>query len=262
MGLKQWRESLLMSRRKFVWQLGMAWGVTTGVIVAALLWQGDLRNHPTWEKVLAALGIFALCVAAGPLWGWLTWHGMQWQRRSRRGVEPSEDQKLALALTGAEVSDEEFCREHSITPEKLADIRERRIVIIAGFVAQMQKADPKAFKPTGPTIEIRGEQHDKAYVEDGIEYCLTKTWRQATWEARDTVRYKPDELVRPYEGKGYNSDNAEFVKGGWDHDHCELCWWTLDDRDDPAHNTGWVNDNDNWLCNDCYARFIQPRLGS
>ena len=264
MGLKRWREGLLASRKKFVWQVGLAWGVMTGVIVAGWFWYIYWLDQESWIAGLKAMGVVLAFVAVGPLWGRVMWRAMQKQpERKTAGIQPNEDQALALALGGTELSDEAFCREHDITAEKLDDIRQRRIVIVAGYVAQMEaarKANPTAFKTTGPTIEIRGEQHDKACVEGGIEYCLPQTWRQATWQPSDTVVCKPNELVRPYEGKGYDPDKSEFVRGGWDHDHCELCWWTLDGRDGPAHNTGWVSDTDVWLCNECYARFIQPRL--
>ena len=204
------------------------------------------------------------------IWHWLL-EVLQIRRRAstpaelaaRYGLEPTDDQRVAMELGHTDLSDDAFREKHNVTAEKLEDLRQRRVVIITGWLAmveQLRKAHPGALKQRNPTIKIRGQKHDRAYVEDGIEYCLTLTWRQATWQPSDAARYKPGSLVQPYEGEDYDPANAEVVEGGWDHDHCELCWWELDGRDDPVHNTGWVSETDVWVCNECYQRFLRPAM--
>jgi hypothetical protein len=32
------------------------------------------------------------------------------------------------------------------------------------------------------------------------------------------------------------SKNGHIVQNGWEHDHYEICWWTLEDSPDEVHN--------------------------
>jgi hypothetical protein len=41
-----------------------------------------------------------------------------------------------------------------------------------------------------------------------------------------------------------------------DHDHCSTCWWALALSSDIDVGQGYVNDNNRWLCRECYGKFI------
>ena len=45
---------------------------------------------------------------------------------------------------------------------------------------------------------------------------------------------------------------------GWDHDHCEICWWKLVEGDDPSRNAGYTFNGRSWLCTECYEKFVAP----
>jgi hypothetical protein len=41
----------------------------------------------------------------------------------------------------------------------------------------------------------------------------------------------------------------------WDHEHCVGCWEKISDVTEAAQRTGYVNDNDEWICANCFAMF-------
>ena len=47
----------------------------------------------------------------------------------------------------------------------------------------------------------------------------------------------------------------EVVPAGWDHDHCQICWWDLFESPDEAHSIGYT-DSRGWLCSECYDQFV------
>jgi hypothetical protein len=78
-----------------------------------------------------------------------------------------------------------------------------------------------------------------------IALLLKHEWWREQFVARDSVRYTP---------RGY-----EVVKkGGWDHEHCQLCMDVISARD-PARRWGYRNDDDDWLCEACYRLYLKPR---
>jgi hypothetical protein len=76
----------------------------------------------------------------------------------------------------------------------------------------------------------------------------------------------PDAFVEPSETPGWRKwriatpdDNeradGEIVPGGWDHEHCELCWQRIGSGGDRERYTG----ANQWVCVRCYKRYIAPR---
>jgi hypothetical protein len=59
----------------------------------------------------------------------------------------------------------------------------------------------------------------------------------------------------PSEAQRFDSQGQSAGEGIWDHEHCALCWKTIDDHSPEAY----VDDQDEWLCTDCYVRFVLPR---
>jgi len=48
----------------------------------------------------------------------------------------------------------------------------------------------------------------------------------------------------------------EVVRGGWDHEHCELCRANIGAGGAPA---GYVDAEERWLCEACYRLYAKPR---
>lgn len=47
--------------------------------------------------------------------------------------------------------------------------------------------------------------------------------------------------------------DGEVVPGGWDHEHCDICWRHVGLGGDLE---GYVNGHDFWLCVDCHDRYV------
>lgn len=43
----------------------------------------------------------------------------------------------------------------------------------------------------------------------------------------------------------------------WDHEHCALCWDTISEHEDDQHE-GYTDGKD-WLCIECFDKYIAPR---
>ena len=78
----------------------------------------------------------------------------------------------------------------------------------------------------------------------------------------------PDAFIEPAETPGWRTwriatpdDNGrtdgQIVPGGWDHEHCELCWQKIGSGGD---RDGYVNESDQWVLRPpCYDHFIGSR---
>jgi hypothetical protein len=47
-------------------------------------------------------------------------------------------------------------------------------------------------------------------------------------------------------------EGENIVSGGWDHEHCELCWQHIE----PGAVT-WRDPDGHWVCHDCYTTYVQ-----
>lgn len=70
--------------------------------------------------------------------------------------------------------------------------------------------------------------------------------RALKWERLDQ---KPRTAYR-----NYKDARRETMPMGWNHEHCGICWKDLD----PA-KPAFKNQNDDWLCLDCHAAYVEPR---
>lgn len=63
-------------------------------------------------------------------------------------------------------------------------------------------------------------------------------------------------LWKPYRGGPYDSDVYELIEGGWDHEHCDVCYARITDGD-----LYWTNDGPEHvdLCLSCYP-LVQQEL--
>jgi hypothetical protein len=62
-------------------------------------------------------------------------------------------------------------------------------------------------------------------------------------------------ISKPYRGEAYDSEEYELRDGGWDHEHCDVCWAKV--TDGMAY---WPNVNPDAgqfdLCEACYPRVM------
>ena len=69
-------------------------------------------------------------------------------------------------------------------------------------------------------------------------------WRKASFVSRDALAHGED-------------GTTETIPGGWDHEHCRLCWSSIDSASPDAY----VLEND-WLCDACHRTYIEEGLGA
>jgi hypothetical protein len=96
------------------------------------------------------------------------------------------------------------------------------------------------------------------YYGERAELVLdpARTWRQAEFRPTDAIRV-PDAgggmWVRP---AGATPQGGELLPGGWDHEHCSICWERIGGGGQAA---GFVSGEDDWVCGECYRQFVAPR---
>ncbi len=83
----------------------------------------------------------------------------------------------------------------------------------------------------------------------------SKEWR--------LVEFQPVDAIERVAGDGRilakaTSDDASasVVEGGWDHEHCDICYEKIGAAGLPK---GWTSASDEWLCEVCYEAYLEPR---
>ena len=107
------------------------------------------------------------------------------------------------------------------------------------------------------TVRIHGSDWKLADVEDAVAFCREHRWRREQWVRRDALVQRTG-TTSLYTGQRYDPAYCELVRGGWSHDHCEICWWTLSEGGDEEHSVGYTNGG-RWICSECYRHFIETK---
>ncbi len=82
-------------------------------------------------------------------------------------------------------------------------------------------------------------------------------WSQRTFEPVDALAFKRpgDTLVSKATNQNMPADST-LIKGGWDHEHCNICWETISPQTDPV---AMFSEPEHWICQKCYDSFVVPR---
>jgi hypothetical protein len=110
---------------------------------------------------------------------------------------------------------------------------------------------------TKDRVKLHGSTVPRQWLEQMIGRCCETTWKRATYQRRDALFTRDGIQCRLYVGEDYDPEREELRVGGWTHDHCALCTWSLGEDEDPERGIGYTNGTD-WLCTECFQRFIQP----
>jgi hypothetical protein len=104
------------------------------------------------------------------------------------------------------------------------------------------------------TTDASWTPRQRALVEDH-----SRIWRHA--------RFQPSGAVEVTTGGTRFARKAEpgeaatpGLEVGWDHEHCALCWRKLSAY--PEHEHEGFTDGEEWICGECFERYLQPRVGS
>ena len=90
--------------------------------------------------------------------------------------------------------------------------------------------------PASNKVVVHDAEIDREYLEQNVADCRGARWQRARWTNGRATPLHAGSAPR-------------------DHDHCQICWWTLDDSPDLARSTGYT-DGDRWICSECHDRFI------
>jgi hypothetical protein len=116
------------------------------------------------------------------------------------------------------------------------------------------------FTPDDP-IQLAKLEIGRAYPQlDGywgeraeLVFNRSLLWREREYQPTDAVRERSG-TMRPFSGAV--PAGGVLVKGGWDHEHCAICWETISQKANPI---GLHAAPDHWICKGCYQRFVQAR---
>jgi hypothetical protein len=78
-----------------------------------------------------------------------------------------------------------------------------------------------------------------------LVYDSSREWRKVKFVPQDATRYHSD-------------GTTEIVEGGWDHEHCAICWQTISPNE-LGNEYGYQDQNDSWVCQTCYKQYIVPK---
>lgn len=89
--------------------------------------------------------------------------------------------------------------------------------------------------------------------------------RRIQWARKQFIA--PDAFVQEAPTPGWRQSRAaepgdegradgQIVPGGWDHEHCEICWRHIGSGGDAD---GYVTGDDQWVCTYCYSRYVERR---
>ena len=89
-----------------------------------------------------------------------------------------------------------------------------------------------------------------------LQELKSRQWQPTDWKPKDA--YISRKSGRPVWTSEPSLDEVrEVVPGGWDHDHCDICWWKLDASGDPDRSNGFSDGSYGWLCRKCHDSLVR-----
>jgi hypothetical protein len=107
------------------------------------------------------------------------------------------------------------------------------------------------------TVLIHGDHWKVSDIKDEVEWCRNQKWRKQSFIPRDAVKQKHSVTER--QSSGAVPTGGEIIKDGWEHEHCQVCWWKIRESNNPEIGIGYTNGNQ-WLCSECYGQFIEVNV--
>jgi len=88
--------------------------------------------------------------------------------------------------------------------------------------------------------------------------------REHKWELKkyispDALKDKNGGTAWLYVGQKFDPTKVDLIKGGWNHDHCEICHTTIAEGETEIEfeNEGFYSEYE-WICKNCHSNFIKP----
>ncbi len=103
------------------------------------------------------------------------------------------------------------------------------------------------------SYNIHGEIIYQEEIENLVKSCRKRTWIQSTWAPRHAFLNK-NGILSLFNGQV--KGNGQVIENGWDHDHCEICGFILNEE----YHDGYIDQEENWICVECFSVFINQGL--
>jgi len=94
-----------------------------------------------------------------------------------------------------------------------------------------------------------------------IAQSSSERWHKEQFKEQDMVTFSSDDgsvIGRKVE-QDDEIGNGTIVPGGWDHEHCELCYKTISAIE--GYDSIAYTDKKNWVCEQCYEKYILSGFG-
>ena len=123
---------------------------------------------------------------------------------------------------------------------------------------------------------ILNKKEDISYLRPGFEYEYldgywgeraelvldrSRVWSLTAFKSLDAVEFIVEGTrIRGMWGQEpmANAESVHRVEGGWDHEHCSICWETIGPYEG-EENTGYRNQSGEWVCVRCYQSYVVPK---
>jgi len=107
------------------------------------------------------------------------------------------------------------------------------------------------------TVAIHGDEWKIADIIDEVAWALTQVWHREKWKPSAALIDKSGGSCTQYKGQRFDATKTDLISGGWTHDHCAICWWTLHESEHEDEGTGYRSQDNAWLCGECYDKFLR-----
>ena len=84
-----------------------------------------------------------------------------------------------------------------------------------------------------------------------------RNWERREFEPSDALRYPTSTGGSMVTRSSADAPTGgEVIQGGWDHEHCEICWETISLPDQPV---GYFSPPETWICDQCHTNYVIHR---
>jgi hypothetical protein len=109
-------------------------------------------------------------------------------------------------------------------------------------------------------VIFHGNPWNLSDVTEDADYWSKVELKKENYTSKDALVDLYGGTSRPYNGKRIDEKNFKVVEGGWKHDYCDICSWTIRESDDPEVGIGFTDGEGNWICTDCFDKLIKPKV--
>lgn len=153
-----------------------------------------------------------------------------------------------------------------IAPASLYDRPDGKVAALDLHMLVSRQDDLLAFEPLDPRGRPLTAKSVYYFISWWQPYQLevaqdtNRTWRKQTFESKDMLARVGDGCHFGHQVVEGEPLEGELVKGGWDHEHCLLCWKKISPNKEEELNEGYT-DGKEWLCQACYELYVASGFG-